>query len=1012
MRILHLSDLHYNNSFNYGELLDKLKEDLQIFSNIKKINFICVTGDIFDKGDTSQIKINEAKIFFDNILNVLPESKIIFCPGNHDVNLKKINKITMAGLKNYQSIGDLGSVIRGEDVLPHIEDYINFTKLLNPNHYCINNFYHTEIISFGDKNIGFASLNSSWLSQGGGEKDRNNLMICREQLEDAYIRIKSCDIKIAMMHHTLDWLEPAEAKYCELFFHKNFNILLNGHNHNNSAFHIKSNIGELALSNTASLFNDRNKYNSYNLIDICENEFKIYAREYFAERNAFDSSNRFSSNGELSFALNSFGLEFNVAGLIESSNRHNEILLSHTNSTVAPKTIKQIFVSPPISNKSILEVTSDSENIQKLFDLTEISNTDNNIAFIGRRETGRSTLLNHIAADRNKDFNNSSILGFVVDLSICKETEAAVFEECTKFYESEIRRSDVKAIFSAGKAVVCFDNFDKNNPKITRIIFEIIEKYPLNRYVFGLLEDDIVAEQKAFLLGKNIDVYFIHPYGKKHTKKLALNWFGVQSEDIAGKLNSLESLLNGLKIPRTPFLVSALLWVIENSSSNINIINHSAAIDLLIDGLLEKIKDTNLRKSNDVHDQKHFLTKFAKELFNRNEFRITIVEFDRYISEYFNSRMLSTSSLEFSDSLYRKGILFKRDGYVSFKFDCFRAYFLSRNFNNDPDFLRFAIRKDNIVSFTSELDYYTGLLKDNSNVLIEVNSITEDLFKDLEEYSKLKFDFFLMNDSKQDGNAIEQDCTNLINALDDDFIDMEVESKLEVVVEGDEQVFIDEQSKIFDPLINVLSYARVISNINRNLELIDDSELKIRSFENTIKLWTLIFLSSYHLVDKSNEVANLRLNEEKAEIFKKMATVLIPQTIVTLMAESLANPKMDILYNKVINNYSESFERRLMCVILSSEASTKGWIENIEKIMSQDSSKSSREMLAQVLFFRLLNISLTKFLSEFDKKRVQAIASDLFITMHGFTGVKKDQQEKLKNSFRQNFNKKMLNYLD
>lgn len=1012
MRILHLSDLHYKNSFSYGELLDKLKEDLQKFSTIKKINVICVTGDIFDRGDTSQIKINEAKIFLDNISNILPDSKIIFCPGNHDVNLKKISKIISAGLKNFQSIGDLGSVIRGEDVLPHLEDYINFTKLFNSNHYANNNFYHTEIINLGNKKFGFASFNSSWLSQGGGEKDRNNLMVCREQLEDAYGEIKSCDIKIAMMHHTLDWLEPAEAKYCELFFHKNFNILLNGHNHNNSAFYIKSNIGELALSNTASLFNERNEYNSYNLIDISENEFKIYAREYFKERNAFDSSNRFSSNGELSFTLNSFCLEFNVAGLIESSNRHNEILLSHTNSTVAPKTIKQIFVSPPISDKSILEVTTDNENIQKLFDLSEIANSDKNIAFIGRRETGRSTLLNHIAADRNKDFNKASILGFVVDLSICKESEAAIFEECTKFYESEIRRSDVKAIFSAGKAVVCFDNFDRNNSKLVKIVFELIESYPLNRYVFGLLEDDIVAEQKSFLMSKNIDAYFIHPYGKKHTKKLALNWFGVQSEGITGKLNSLESLLNGLKIPRTPFLVSALLWVIENSSANINIINHSAAIDLLIDGLLEKIKDTNLRKSNDVHDQKHFLTKFAKELFNRNESRITNIEFDRYISEYFNSRMLSTSSLEFSDSLHRKGILFKRDGYVSFKFDCFRAYFLSRNFNNDADFLKFAIKKENIVSFTSELDYYTGLLKDNSYVLMEVNSIAEGLFNVLEEYSKFKFDFFLAADAKQDANAIEQDCVNLINALDGDLIEMEVDSKLEVVVEGDDEIFIDEQSKIFDPLINVLGYARVISNINRNLELIDDSELKIKSFENTIKLWTLIFLSSYHLVEKSNEAANLRLNEEKAEMFKKMAAVLIPQTIVTLMAESLANPKMDILYNKVISNDSESFERRLMCVILSSEASTKGWIENIEKIMSQASSKSSKEMLAQVLFFRLLNISLTKFLGDVDKRRVQAIAGDLFITMNGFTGIKKEQKEKLKNSFRQNFNKKMLNYLD
>src|SRR5690606_295384 len=112
-------------------------------------------------------------------------------------------------------VGDIGSIIRGEDVLPHLEDFINFTKSFNSNHYSKNNFYHTEIISFGVNKIGVASLNSSWLSQGGGEKDRSNLMVCREQLEDCYSEIKNCDIKIAMMHHTFEWLKPDEAKYCE-----------------------------------------------------------------------------------------------------------------------------------------------------------------------------------------------------------------------------------------------------------------------------------------------------------------------------------------------------------------------------------------------------------------------------------------------------------------------------------------------------------------------------------------------------------------------------------------------------------------------------------------------------------------------------------------------------------------------------------------------------------------------------------------------------------------------------
>lgn len=88
-----------------------------------------------------------------------------------------------------------------------------------------------------------ASLNSTWRTFGGGSKDRNNLYVGERQVELALEGIHDCDIKIALMHHTLDWLAPDEKNRIQRVLATNFDVLLCGHNHNNNAGHTTVQVG-------------------------------------------------------------------------------------------------------------------------------------------------------------------------------------------------------------------------------------------------------------------------------------------------------------------------------------------------------------------------------------------------------------------------------------------------------------------------------------------------------------------------------------------------------------------------------------------------------------------------------------------------------------------------------------------------------------------------------------------------------------------------------------------------
>ena len=77
--------------------------------------------------------------------------------------------------------------------------------------------------------VGISSLNSSWRCYG--DDDFQNILLGETQLNDNLKFIQDCEVKIALIHHQLDWLCSFEKKTIKSHIQKDYDLILSGHVH-------------------------------------------------------------------------------------------------------------------------------------------------------------------------------------------------------------------------------------------------------------------------------------------------------------------------------------------------------------------------------------------------------------------------------------------------------------------------------------------------------------------------------------------------------------------------------------------------------------------------------------------------------------------------------------------------------------------------------------------------------------------------------------------------------------
>ncbi len=1023
MRILHISDLHLppiNASTDQLKVIGALCRDIKNVHAKGTVDLVVFSGDIAAKGQTTPNFVESAyERVFTPIKEILGSSiPIVLCPGNHDVNLKNrddiydpiFNAVTSPSTANhaFEKISN-----KSDDLLSHMAGYTSLVKKISPAAYSNNPFYYTQKLEAHGVTIGIASLNSSWLTKGGGLSDYGSLFISERQVDLALAELADCAVKIAVMHHTLKWLHPSEGGIIQRLLSTNFHAILCGHNHENNASGISANIGSIFVSNTGCIYETREYFNGYSVIDLdLENQkWLVEAREYYYQRDEFSISARFAEDGHSEFPFKS---DFSNHLLVipstvisEIQDRASSKLLSYAASDIAPKQVGAMFVEPPIAwvdEKQFLENNSNSKYIC----LAELARLDDSLLITGKRESGKTLLLHEIAANRFLEFSQLARLGVVADFAtLSKLTEASILEQLVEATGNELRRRDVIDLLNHGRILVCIDNVLIHNIAHLTLLRSFCNKYSNARYLIGVPEefyDPVNVSEAAPDIGVPLKRVFIHSFRRREVKEMVKRWFGEDSSAATNKLEQINRLLQRLNVPATPFLVSVLLWVIEQRP-NAAPVNQAAAIEVLIEGLLDKLKESKSRINFDSNIQMHFLSDLAVYLDSKGCEWMTAIEFDEFIVNYFKRKGLQVSTAGFAEELSRKGLLYSSSDLVMFKFDCFRAYFLAKRFAEMPALWHKALTAPEVHRYTTEIDLFTGLYRDRRDVLEKSLALCKELFSE----AKLEVELNVIDSFAAVPVFVNPAKLQLLESdiLESDYSETDREARLDEM-ERPSVASVDHANsrkrnqfeRTSDELLFVAAL-RILSVVVRNSELVDDVGLKQEALSTSLEYWSKFLISALVII-RDSDLKDVRIpgfsTQMPEEKLRQGLFLMLPQAIVAMMAECLATPKLQIFLGEAMK--SDNAIVPCLAALMSLESGDQNAPSMVKAVLEKN---SNNKFILQIIFFKLLFVYQLNNLTGSQAAGVRGCLADAF---RAFRGGPKSQSANAANLFLEQLDKK------
>src|SRR5690606_7319648 len=290
VRILHLTDFHYRNHRN--SLVDQENIVNKIIGKLKtkEIDLIIFSGDLVNSGEDESDFLLAKRLLLERLSKALniEKSKIIICPGNHDMNWnERIDAVFKQLDEDLTTNSELDEYLKTGDFLHSIkplQNYLNFESKFYEN--CTSVRHIEELFScfevkIDGKLIGIVSINSSWRSIG--MQDDNNLVFPIGKLKESLSYLnKNCDAKYLVMHHPLSDFKKFNSYDIEDIIYNHFDVLFSGHNHKKeTSVNYTTNNGILKIVTPATLTFDGGHIGFTLLnIDYEENEYQVVNEFY------------------------------------------------------------------------------------------------------------------------------------------------------------------------------------------------------------------------------------------------------------------------------------------------------------------------------------------------------------------------------------------------------------------------------------------------------------------------------------------------------------------------------------------------------------------------------------------------------------------------------------------------------------------------------------------------------------------------------------------------------------
>ena len=757
IRIFHISDFHLNKN-NLRDWSDFLKSSFinYVNENKAKENFIVCSGDMIDKGgaDFGGVMAGLEKFRDDVIYPIVSQTGInvdrfILVPGNHDIDRNADKDYTRRGVRD--SIKDSGADKINEYVRDLIENkgdpskrtrgYYDFIVGFYANCSNITNNYLGSVFNYciNGKNLAFTAFNTVWNCCDDNDKDWG-LAIGEPQYIACNNVIPDDAVKIAIMHHPLDWL-LFEKQTIQAWIRKDYDLLLMGHVHENDTMLTMNNMGSLIMNFSPCFTNDIRKNsitysNGFSVIDFDTDnkQLDFSFQKYNHKFRKYELNHEFAESGCFHAEITE-GVSDKLAQLMTRCMNH--LRTKHVpdiNDSIIPQkakaigTLNEAFVMPPLKKNGDLDYEEE-------YTLSSILNSQENMVFFGQHESGKTVLLNKMLIEY---VDNESVFGVVPVYFDFDVQSSQDIETIIKGY-LDCNTNEAEMLINANKIVLLVDNYSpvESKKEKAKKLYHFIADNTV-RMIASSNHEIIDSIPDSFVRNNEIscEYYFIHQFQSSNVKELITKWSpDIQTLERNQKIENLVNRFCSFSLPCTAMSVSLYLWSTENS--NRDPVNPSVLLDIYMEIILERMSIENIYVNTFDYENKASLLAFLAQSVHdemQGDYSYTlsyghyIIKIEDYLKKVgFQGIDAEHLAKYFID---RKVFLLK-DGNVEFAHACFYYFFLAKRMIKDTTFRKQILNKDEYYKYDRVIEYYSGLVRSDKELLEFLYNEFESVFAEV-----------------------------------------------------------------------------------------------------------------------------------------------------------------------------------------------------------------------------------------------------------------------------------------
>ncbi|MCG8274095.1 metallophosphoesterase [Aquamicrobium sp. NLF2-7] len=750
--IVHLSDLHFKNDAVNKFRLDCLRKDLKRLRADGPIHTV-FTGDLVHAGDD-----NAFDHLFDELIGPLIElgHELFVVPGNHDVQRVIANQPfadrILADRGSGYLFGDHIGIRRDhpEAEFDPLVNYRNLEDLLEP--YDQRNYWGYTATR---GSVSVLGLNSAWLccERSAGGSDRGALRVEPSVLETFAKSLPPDTLRIALLHHPLDWLEETTRSAVNDLLIEHTDLVLYGHVHANDV------VGQIKGSASCLFFQApplragwSKGTNGYAIIrgDVAHKRFEVEYRSYSQPRRTFVLGEDFTPNGRLHprpedaaffqaspsrSALLQRYADADAFDYLDWYRSHIRSKSKVTGSFVVPKAHRITAYNEGLTYGPPQAVTQ------------IISNSVRDQFFVAPLDAGSTTSAYLAFKHLSETFSEHGQVAAYFDAGRDKINRATILRGINQTTLLRYSHSETEQLVAEGAIVLVIDGLCLGDVEQFNLFRETVGRYlPKIRLVYFLsTERRGVSPTGAGEPRLSPDEDEIYEFAQLEVDDIrSMIAMRVPDKADAVRESVVSHVVESFRQMDEPIFASTVAVVIDTITQDPEFkpLNKARLIERYVECLLGRFDLEDVREGTfSSSDKINFLGFVARQLLEENRVGMDDARWNEIAADY-QIRFLIELPRGLLDEFLEKGLLTMEGGEITFRGDHLFSFFVAQQMKRDADFAASLVQGQGLFRHYREITVYGEL--EGTNVGDVLNEVFSELGEIevtlLENYSRAGID--------------------------------------------------------------------------------------------------------------------------------------------------------------------------------------------------------------------------------------------------------------------------------